>query len=408
MWNDFKEKAMVAILRKVLITLCIVILAGWLLHHSWQKRHIFYKNYSFSGLETINLSCFPKVQYNYGLLAWLRNNTPVAVSFFRRAVSKDPFYIDAWLKMVQAEAAMGHLGNAQSILRFTDNLTRSVFRWKWRQMLLAHELGMEDIFQRNANYILSKRQMLRNTFQMLDIHYKGSISDTLNALGKDNLVPYLEWLMGWGRISDTYMVWEEIDRQHMKTRKIILKYTHFLIGKKDIMKAQAIWQKETGTIGMMNKGFEEEIIRIGFDWRYEGNRNWEIKRVKSPVYEGSYALEIKFAGQKNISFHHLYQIVPVEPLRSYCLTYKWKSKGITTDQGPFIEIYCYDKGRLHCKGHMIKGTNDWTDEAIEFTTPEECHAVVVRVRRLPSGRFDCNIAGQVWLDNFCLELLNGE
>ena len=57
---------------------------------------------------------------------------------------------------------------------------------------------------------------------------------------------------------------------------------------------------------------------------------------------------------------------------------------------------------------MIKGTNDWAAEAIEFTTPEECHAVVVLVRRLPSRRLDCNIAGQVWLDNFQLELLNGK
>ena len=351
---------------------------------------------------------FPKVQYNYGLLAWFRNNIPVAVSFFRRAVSKDPFYIDAWLKMVQAEAAMGHLDNAQSILRFTDNLTTSVFRWKWQQMLLAHELGMEDVFKGNADYILSKRKMLHDTFQMLDIHYEGKVSDTIHALGKDNLVPYLEWLMGWGRTNDTYMVWEEIGSQNVKDRKVIQEYIHFLIGKKDIIKAQAIRQEETGTIGMVNKGFEEDITKTGFDWRYgeDKDKNWEIKRVKSPVYEGAYALEIKFAGQKNLSFHHLYQIVSVEPLKSYCLTYKWKSKDITTDQGPFMEIYCYDKGRLDCKGHMIKGTNDWTDEAIEFTTPEECHAVVVRVKRLPSGRFDSNIAGQIWLDNFRLELLN--
>ena len=398
---------MVAILRKILITLCIVILAGWLLNYSWQKRHIVYKDYSFSDLETIDLRYFPKVQYEYGLLAWLRNNTPVAVNFFRRAVSKDPFYIDAWLMMVQAEAAMGRLDNAQAILKFTDNLTTSVFRWKWRQMLLAHDLGLEDIFQRNANYILSKRQMLRDTFQMLDIHYKSSVPDTLHVLGKDNLVPYLEWLMGWGRINDTYVVWEEIGRQHMKDTKIVKKYTHFLVGKKDIMKAEAIWQEETGTTGMMNKGFEEEIIKSGFGWRYWDHRNWKIKRVKSPVYEGSYALEIKFIGQKNPSFHHLYQIVPVEPLKSYCLTYKWKSKGITSDQGPFVEIYNYGKGKVRCKGHMIKGTNDWTDEAIEFTTPKECHAVVIRVRRVPSRRFDCNISGQVWLDNFRLELLNG-
>ena len=47
-------------------------------------------------------------------------------------------------------------------------------------------------------------------------------------------------------------------------------------------------------------------------------------------------------------------------------------------------------------------------ETLEFTPPEECHAVVVRLRRLPSRRFDSKIAGTLWLDDFKLEKLNAE
>jgi hypothetical protein len=35
--------------------------------------------------------------------------------------------------------------------------------------------------------------------------------------------------------------------------------------------------------------------------------------------------------------------------------------------------------------------------------PEDCHAVVVRLRRRPSHRFDNKIAGILWLDDFELE-----
>ena len=52
---------------------------------------------------------------------------------------------------------------------------------------------------------------------------------------------------------------------------------------------------------------------------------------------------------------------------------------------------------------MITGTNDWQTEVIEFTPPEGCEAVVVRLRRLPSKRFDSMISGTVWLDDFKLE-----
>jgi hypothetical protein len=54
---------------------------------------------------------------------------------------------------------------------------------------------------------------------------------------------------------------------------------------------------------------------------------------------------------------------------------------------------------------MIKGTNLWQTETLEFTPPEECNAVVVRLRRLKSRRFDSKIAGTLWLDDFKLEKL---
>jgi hypothetical protein len=57
---------------------------------------------------------------------------------------------------------------------------------------------------------------------------------------------------------------------------------------------------------------------------------------------------------------------------------------------------------------MIKGTNLWHTETLEFTPPEECNAVVVRLRRLPSRRFDSKIAGTLWLDDFKLEKIKTE
>jgi len=54
---------------------------------------------------------------------------------------------------------------------------------------------------------------------------------------------------------------------------------------------------------------------------------------------------------------------------------------------------------------MMLGTHDWREQNIEFTVPEDCRAVVVRLRRQPSHRFDNKIAGVLWLDDFRLEKL---
>ena len=209
------------------------------------------------------------------------------------------------------------------------------------------------------------------------------------------------------RIDDTGTVWQRIVKEGEPDPDIVLQYTNFLVGQKKVLAAQKVWNQPNGGVGMTNAGFQKEITRRGFDWRYREDKkeNWEIRRVVNAVSDESHALRIWFAGEENISFHHLYQIVPVKPLQPYRLSYRWKSKWITTDQGPFVEIYGYDQKGLHQKGPMITGTNLWRTETLEFTPPEECNAVVVRLRRLKSRRFDSKIAGTLWLDDFKLEKL---
>jgi hypothetical protein len=264
---------------------------------------------------------------------------------------------------------------------------------------------MNDIFLRNINYLIAHGKLVQDSLQLLEAHFKRDTNTALEALHHENLAPYLEWLMRWDRVADTLTVWEQIGEANKPDSRIRLKFAHFLVNKKRIKEAQAVWHSHTDKKRVTNAGFEGEITRYAFDWRYGIDRKgrWKIKRVEAPTYGGSYALEVFFAGRENVSFHNLYQIVPVEPMMPYKLTYWWRSEGITTDQGPFFDIYSYDKKGLYKKGPMIIGTNAWRSEAIEFTTPEDCQSVIIRLCRSPSQRFDRNITGTLWLDNFQLE-----
>ena len=97
--------------------------------------------------------------------------------------------------------------------------------------------------------------------------------------------------------------------------------------------------------------------------------------------------------------------MPVTPESAYQLKYFWKSKGITTDQGPFVEIYSYDVRGIYKKGPMAAGSRDWEPVTVEFTAPADCHAVVVRLRRNTSLRFDNKIQGSLWVDDFSLTMV---
>lgn len=395
---------------RCVITVTLVGLGSWLLHHNWQLRRIRYENYSFTAEEAGKLKSFPAAQYAYGMRAWSRGDAERASKFFRQAVLEDPLYMDAWLRLAEAEAALGHPEKSRKIMRFTDRLASGVFRWQWPRMLLARDLGMDGILLKNANYLLGHRKLTQDTLQLLDLHYSSDTATMADALHPENFEPYLKWLMRWGRSDDTGIVWQGMVQDGEPDADVVLQYTHFLVAKKKVPAARDIWHKFNGTEGMTNAGFENEITRRGFDWRYveDQKKNWEIRRVRSSASEESHSLRISYGGEENIAFHHLYQIVPVVPLQSYRLSYEWKSKWITTDQGPFVEIYGYDQKGLYQKGAMILGTNSWQTKTIEFAVPVECHAVVVRLRRLKSRRFDSKIAGTLWLDDFKLEEVKGE
>ena len=398
------------ILFKFLITIILVVLGGWLLYFNWLQRPIHYRNYNFSIEEAQRLRPFARAQYAHGLHAWFQNDPQTAAGFFRQTVSQDLFFMDAWLRLAEAEAIMGHAEKSRDILLFTAGLTGGVYRWKWPQMLLARELGMDDILYRNTNYLLSHRLLTQDALQLLHIQFGGDVTAVMTVLEPDNLVLYLDWLMRWGMTDNTLAVWQKIRKNGKPDTETGLQYAHFLLDKKRVTESISIWQEYLSLDGITNAGFENEITQRGFDWRHWGDKdgNWTIERVNRGAQEGNYALRISFAGRQNISFQNIYQIIPVTALKRLRLSYAWKSHGITTDQGPFIEIVGYDQKGLSQSGPMITGTHKWREDAIEFRPPIGCRAVLLRVRRRPSRRFDSKIKGTFWLDNFHLDILDSE
>jgi len=291
-------------------------------------------------------------------------------------------------------------------MEFTSRYTRRVIRWKWRQTLLARELGMNKLFFSNTNVLLTRPGKVPDTFQLIDTHFQGQTLPVLNVLAPEHMTAYLNWLIRWNRVDDTLAVWQEITKTGLPDLALATRYIHFLVDRNKIEPAATIWRELTGIKGMTNPGFEKVSTHTGFDWRYSAARpgKWRIRRVGLPVHSGNFALEITFEGRENLSFSHLWQIIPITSQSHFKLTYAWQTQDVTTDQGPFIEVYGYNCKGLYKRGQMMLQTNSWQEGTIDFTPPEECRAVVIRLRRLPSKRFDSLISGTVWLDDFRLEI----
>jgi len=400
------ENTLRSVIVKGMVTLILMVLPSWLMIHNWQHRTIFHKDYAFQAEEQHKFRHFPKALYDIGLKFWFDNNTAAAAPFFRKAAMQDVLFVDAWLKLAQAETILGNPDKAQTILQLLDNLTRNIFRWKWEQTLLANELGMKDLLIGNINFAVKHGKKVQDAFQLFDGYLDNNVTRAIQVLVTDNLIPYLEWMMRWGRADDAEILWQKIMASGTQNEDIQLKYIHFLVSQKQVKQAADIRRQNVGDIdSMTNAGFENEITGRGFDWRYTANQKgkWTIRRTLSGAFSGAHCLRIRFEGKENISFSHLYQIVPVDPLTPYRLTYHWRSRDLTTDQGPFVDIYGYDCKGYYANGPMMLGTHGWQKQEIEFTAPKDCHAVVVRLHRRPSHRFDSKIDGRLWLDDFRLE-----
>jgi hypothetical protein len=393
---------------RILITIMLSILGCWTVYYCWPQRTVRYDSYTYSDKEAHRLRFYPKAQYAHGMRAWFQQQPEVAARFFRQAVSQNVLFLDAWLRLSETELAMGYEKKAKEILTFTTNMTDKVFRWKWPQMLLARELDMQKRFYRDTNYLLSHKVLQQDALQLLHTHFEGRASAVVSVLDPAHLAVYLNWLMQWGMTDESLLVWSAMTEGLEPDKEVALRYSHFLLNHKRVTESIDIWQKYVGSSGLTNPGFEKDITRQGFDWRYYGEKDgrWGLKRDNYEAAEGDYALKITFNGKENISFRHLFQIFPVNPEEKYRLTYAWKSTDLTTDQGLFVEIYSYDKQGLYQTSPMITGTHGWREDSITFEIPEGCHAAVLRLRRQPSKRFDSKIKGMLWIDDFRLQTIS--
>lgn len=389
---------MEAVMKKGIVPLVLALLGVWLLIVSWQQRQVDLELFSPTPEAADRLRAFPEAQSRVAFQEWFQGRPDAAVRLFRRALAGNFLMVDAWLKLGEIEAARGDRERAKAILVFTDRLAGDVKKWKWQQAMLALNLGLRDLFIRSINALIPQPRYRQNALFVLDQEFENHADAAGDALTPENLPHYLSWLMQGKRVEDARIVWEKMPLSRKQDPDMHGRYVHFLLSHRRVADAKAAWGKS----GLTHPDFEGEIVHRGFDWRWHNPKDerWAVKRSFFPDPNRVHAAQITFAGQDNLNFHHLYQIFPVAPGTAYTLGFEWRSRGLTTDQRPFVEIYGYDCKGLYAKGPMAPPETDWQTVEIPFTVPKGCEAAVVRVRRIKSHRFDSKIEGRIWVDNF--------
>lgn len=152
-------------------------------------------------------------------------------------------------------------------------------------------------------------------------------------------------------------------------------------------------KSETASNLLFNASFETEPLNGGFDWRYSSWDHAEARRDTTTAKDGMASFLVVFSGKDNVDYSHFWHWLPVDAGKSYILKFWMKTEAISTDQGVFVEV----DGQA---SEPQLGTTYWQEFTVPFTATSNLPSV--RLRRLPSRKFDNLLKGKVWLDGFSL------
>ncbi len=250
----------------------------------------------------------------------------------------------------------------------------------------------------------------------------GRILEEMIPANTENLLAYLHYLAETRRMDEAAQVWVRLLGSDARLEpQAAFFYLDALIQHQRVDELRAAWaalgagrpnrnhSRRPDANRITNGGFEDEILGGGQDWRIGIAEGVEVSVDNLTFFDGTRSLRIRFEGQRNIEYVHVFQYVPVQPNSRYRFSAYVRTQGITTDSGPRFEIFdAYDPRRFAVATEVLTGTRNWTPQQLEFRSSPETRLLVVRVARAPSHRFDNLISGTVWIDHLSLLPLDPE
>lgn len=160
---------------------------------------------------------------------------------------------------------------------------------------------------------------------------------------------------------------------------------------------------------VQNAGFEEPIGETDytyFNWRTDKIDKIDVKLDPTQKRQGNRSLRVLFSTFTGGVFYNTYQIVAVSPSAKYSLSFWLKTSDLKSAGMPMLEIVSATGEKIIAASQSFPpGTNDWRQINVEFTSPEDAEAVIIRTSRSYCGE-NCPIVGAFWYDDFLLQKIS--
>jgi hypothetical protein len=188
-----------------------------------------------------------------------------------------------------------------------------------------------------------------------------------------------------------------------------------LIHKRQMTEAQRVWDQAIAFAGVSRPpdppgslvwdgGFESNIVGGGLTWYYPSFVGGVVITLDTKEkHSGNRSLRLTFNGLRNVNFSDVCQYVAVRPSTTYRFSAWVRTRDISTDQGVRFGLHSVDDSENSIAWtEDVRGTQQWTQVQVPWTSGNDVRELQLCVSRLPSAKFDSKIGGSVWIDDVAL------
>lgn len=142
---------------------------------------------------------------------------------------------------------------------------------------------------------------------------------------------------------------------------------------------------------------------VGFGWSVGRQPRIDVSQDAAEKETGEKSLRIDFTGDSPSAGPIVSQTIIVKPEHKYRFSFGVKSKDIVTGGAPVL-LVTDAKSQAHLGVSSLQlAPGVWHKLKVEFTTPVDCSAVLMKVARNECQSAPCPIFGTLWLDSFSIE-----
>jgi len=343
----------------------------------------------------------------------------LAINNFRRALSLNPRYADAWLDLGTVYESEGNFAVARDAYLQARKAypVSAAVAWRYGNFLLRQgEVRQAFAEIRRAVYSDPKRSAEAfSRCWRVDPNVE-SILDNVIPPGRATYLDVIRELAAADQLAATLTVWQRLVSLHPRMSPAdVISFADFLIQKSHFDDAHRIWQgafqlsdvvtgDPPGSV-LWDGGFESNVRGGGFAWVFSptppGVQTTLDRRQK---HAGKQSLRLFFDGKHNTNYEGVCTNAEVRPDTTYRFTAWVRTQALTSDEGVRFRLSGFSDSRPSgsADSQDSRGTQSWTRVEMPWTSGEGVHRTRVCVLRNPSRGLDARIQGAAWIDDISL------